>query len=202
MKDVQFFAKTQFFHKFSQIKFTDKKGNVVTLYPSIGNVSAVFVEKNMIHVLPTNLKAYNIDLYKAEVPKEDIDLLCTLSPTATDLTISDASDVANKMAKCGSKMNKLKKLVNLILSYQLNTYTHLRYGPFFENIKALNMLRFKGRDDPNLMNIISTDNRKITDGILANNQNNKYFCSSYYNYVSFEKAKPSWYITSPSGLPL
>lgn len=199
MKDVNYFAKTQFFHKFSQIKFTDKKGNVVTLYPSIGNVSAVFVEKNMIRVLPTNLKAYNINLDKAEVPKEDIDILCTLSPTATDLTISDASDVANNMAKCGIKMNKLKKVVNLVLSYQEKTYTHLRFEPFFNNIKSLNMLKFKGRDNANLMDTISTENRKITDGIKANNQNNKYFVSTYYNYVSFEKARPSW---MPAGIPL
>lgn len=185
MKDVQLFAKTQFFHKFSQIKFTDKKGNVVTLYPSIGNVSAVFVEKNMIHVLPTNLKAYNIDLYKAEVPKEDIDLLCTLSPTATDLTISDASDVANKMAKCGSKMNKLKKLVNLILSYQLNTYTHLRYGPFFENMKTLNMLTFSGRSS-------ISNSRDIAESIARGNAG-QYYASNTYTTASFSKTEPQWF---------
>lgn len=162
-----------------EIHFCDTAGqNFVILKPARAeqSVSANFREPNHLADLPAYYTTYLLDIRYGKCAELDYPVLFTWT-LAEEISVTDADDVASKIAEHAHQLADLNKLRRLSLTFQWGTSAALRASNYFDNQKHLKTVKFFMLSAPN-----KAEKRKLAT-IAANQKRQGFIVGRGFNYV-------------------
>lgn len=132
-----------------EIHFCDTAGqNFVILQPPKASVSANFNEPNHLADLPAYYTTYLLDTRCTRCAELDYAVLFTWT-LAEEISVTDADDVASKIAEHAHQLAAMTKLRKLSLTFQWDTSAALRASNYFDNQERLDTVKFFMLNAPN-----------------------------------------------------
>lgn len=130
-----------------KLSFSDKKGNLIDIYPRNQGVQISLTLDNTIAFdIPENYKEYKFSIdYDVILTEVNLNALLNCK-SATYLSIYDARDLAYTLMKRIDTLARMTKLKSLKMNINNEYLPHMKLKPFLEQIPSLRFVTFIFQD--------------------------------------------------------